>query len=247
MPGLFGGGGSVPSVKVPWQMNQAYQQMASAAQQEQQIAQDALQFGKQMFAYGKQRTEEFADPTLKEFNRLLGFGPGGQKSGFTDVLGSSMMQLPVWATQQQYDATRKQIQQNVPPGPQQSALLAQASNQRMQNLGTQAYSRVDQMLNALLGQSGQVWQGAQAAQQGFGQALQGYGQSVSAFGQMGNIGAQVAQLQQQNQQLQLMAQQQGNQLLGQVFGQIGTMAGYGLGQWAGSPSGSAAITSVLGL
>lgn len=242
-------GGGVAKLQMPWQLNQTYQQIGQAAEEEQKIARQALDFGKQMFAYGKQRTEEFADPVLNEFLKIVGAGKG-QGAGtaqFTNVLSSNLMQLPVWATQQQHDAAKKQIQQNVPPGPQQSTLLAQLDSQRMQSLGTQAYSRVDQMLNALLQERGSVWQGANAAQTGFGQALQGYGQSTQAFGQQAAIGNTAAQIAQQNQQLQLMAQQQGNQMLGGIFQTIGQLGGYALGQYAGSSGGSEAITSALGL
>lgn len=169
--------------------------------------------------------------------------PGGTTqagSPFTSILSSSMMQLPIWATQQQYDAAKKNIMNTLPPGPQQAAAIANLQNQRMQGLGTQAYGMVNNMLSSLLGQGG-AWQtGAQAAQTGLSGAAS---TTMGAAGIAGNI----AQIQQQNQQLQMMAQQQGNQMLGGIFSSIGQLAGYGLGQYAGSASGSAAITSMLAL
>ena len=250
------GGGSVPSIQVPWQttqaMNQAMQQEANIAQQQQQLAQQSLNFGKELFQYGKGRTEEYADPILNQFLKMVSGTPDASGvNQFTNVLSSNMMQLPVWATQQQYDTAKKQLLDQTQPGPQQQALLANLQNQRMQNLGTQAYGRVDQMLNALLGQSGQVWQGAQAAQTGYGQAGGMLGQAAGTYGQQagiaGQLGGMQMQAQQMNQQLQLMAQQSGNQMLGGIFNSIGQLGGYALGQYAGSPGGSAAITGMLGL
>lgn len=212
------------------------------------IMQQQVNLANEEFQYGKGRTERYTDPVLNEFARILGFGPsaapatgtGGaqgldvtQTTPFSSILSSSMMQLPVQATQQSYDAMVRQIKDQVPPGPQQNALLADAQNKRMQGLGTGAYGLVNNMLNSLTGQANQWSTGAGLANQGLSGAA--------------STAGTIAQIQQQNQQLQLAAQQSGNQMLGGIFQSIGTLGGFALGGWAGSPSGSSAITGMLGL
>lgn len=207
-------GGGVSGVDVPWEMRQA-------ALTEAQVAQQAMQMAQEQWKMGKERTAKYADPILNQMFGTLATSTGGANE-FTNLVNTSMMQYPVWATGQQYDAARKQIMDQVPPGPQQTALLSNLSNQRMQGLGSQAYSQVSGMINSLLGQSG-AWA------TGGGLATGSYGTAAGAAGQMGQIGGQIANIQAMNQNLQLQAQQSGNQLLGSVFGTIGTLAGYGMG------------------
>ena len=212
----MGKGGGVSSVDVPWQLTQAYQNLGNIAQQEQR-------FGEELFQYGKGRTKKYWDPVLNQALAMVTGQPG--TGDFASPLNMAMTQYPLFASQQQLNATEKQIKDQTPPGPQQSALLANARNQQMQSVTSGAYQNVNNMINALSGQSNAVWQGAQGAQTGFGQA-------AGAYGQQAQIGGQVSQIQQQNQQLQLMAQQSGNQLLGGIFGAIGQLGGAAIGAFA---------------
>lgn len=150
-----------------------------------------------------------------------GTGAAGTTSGqrYVSPMESSMFQLPAWTTQQQTKQAKDAILRNVPPGPQQSALLAQVDQQRMQNLGTQAFGRVDQMLNALLGQGGAVWQGAQTA----GSQMSAASATTAAAGQMASSIAS----------LQAQAQASNNQMLGGIFSAIGTLGGLALGGMGG--------------
>ena len=242
-------GGGVPSVQVPWQMTQAIGK-------ENDIAQQQIDLGNQIYQYGKQRTAKYADPVLNEFLRIMGVGSptgvpgpttatGGaagldttKSAAFTGPLSSSLYQLPVWQTGQALNATEKQIKNTVPAGPQQAGLITQAQNQRSQNLGAGAYSNVNSMLQSLLGQGNAVWQGAQAAQTGLAGA-------ASTTGAAGSLAGNIASIQEQNQALQIQAQQSGNSLLGGIFGSIGSLAGFGVGSFAGSKAGSEAIAGLF--
>ena len=198
------------------------------------IMRQQVKLANEEFQYGMGRTQKYTDPVLNDFLKILGFGGGttaptpvtatGGAQGlsttstapFTDILSSSMMQLPVWSSQQSLDAAKKQITENMPPGPQQSAALADLENKRMQNLGTQAYGMVGNMINSLTGQ-GQAWvQGGQLAQ--------------SSLFSAGQIASTITSLQTQ-------AQQQNNLALSGIFGAIGSLGGFAIGTALGGPAG----------
>jgi hypothetical protein len=236
MPGMFGGGGDSVDTggmqSAAMSLNSMGNRQQTQADLLNQMANRAAGFGEHMYDYGLARTEKYADPVLNEFTRIMGFGgstggPGGY--GNVSPMESSLFQSPTWQTQQSTNQSKQNILRNTKPGAQQTALLAEADNQRSANLGTSAFGQVQNMLTALLSQGDQVWKGAQSAQTGYSQAIGAYGGASSALSGAASAynasGSQYGSIA----QLQAEAQQSGNQMLGGIFSTIGTLAGTVLG------------------
>lgn len=193
-------------------------------------------FGEQMLSYGMGRTAKYADPVLNEFLRIMGFGGtpvGGDAKnlgigatspvgGYVSPTESALFQNPAWQTQQSTDQAKQNILRNTKPGPQQTALLADADNKRSANLGTSAFSQVQGMLNSLLSMKDEAWKGAQMDLSAMGGATSAFSGAASAFQGSGNLNQGIANMQSQ-------AQQSGNSMLGGIFSTIGTLGGMVLG------------------
>ena len=203
-------------------------------------------FGQNMLDYGMKRTAKYADPVLDEFSRIMGFGGtpiGGSAQnlgigasqptgGYVSPTESALFQSPAWQTQQSTNQAKQNILRNTKPGAQQTALLAEADNSRSTNLGNSAFGQVQNMLTALLSQSGEAWKGAQMDLSAMGGATTALGGAASAFSGSGQLNQGIANMQAQ-------AQQSGNANLGGIFSTIGTLGGMVLGGPIGGAIGGA--------
>jgi hypothetical protein len=215
-----------------------------------QLAQDQLDFGREQYAYGKARTEKYADPVLNEFARIMGFGGKGAggapapvggaannlgigasqpAGGYVSPTESALYQAPAWQTAQSTDQAKAGILRNTKPGPQQTALLADADNKRSANLGVNAFSQVQSMLTSLLGQGGEVWKGVTANQQGMTGSAGALSGGIGALGAAGGMYSGQGQMNANIAQLQQQAKESNNSMLGSVFSAIGTIGGMVLG------------------
>lgn len=175
--------------------------------------------GANLADYGRKQTEKYSKPLMDEFMRILGFGDtwSEQKGwstkdpnakAYTSPLASHLFQLPLWQGSQAADAAKRSIRDQVRPGMQQSAMLANVDRDRVTNAQTSAFQSVMGMLEPLLSTKSSWATGGQLGLQGFGQA--------------GNMMSQIAQMEAE-------AAKSQNLGLASIFKTIGTIGGLALG------------------
>ena len=220
------GGGSSPNTGP--QMGAINRQMALAEEQA-ATARRMAAMGEQNFAKGWGMYDQYEDPILKEYTKILGTAPGGESQQYTNPLMSKLMQAPLQAGQSAAGAASRSLK-NMGLGP----VATQTGQQqidlgRMANVQSAAFANVQKMIDQMMTAGGQGLNlaGAAPATIGGSGALLG-----GASGHMGDAGQGLGQIAATEYKAQQANQISFGSLLKSITS-LGTALGSGFGATSG--------------
>jgi hypothetical protein len=192
---------------------------------------------------GKGMYQQYEDPILQEYMKILGLGPGGGGAGYTNPAMSKMMQAPLQEGQQAAGAASRNLK-NMGLGP----VATQTGQQqidlsRMSNAQSAAFKNIQTMITQALTAGGQgtgmmgTGMGALGTAGGqLGQAAGQFGSAASGFGQIAELEAKAAAANNFSLASGLKA----------IAGIAGTIGGFFIGGPAGAAMGGAGASALFG-